>query len=214
MKLRDETQGMTEKERQYFLDCISENEQTTDYGARLEKKNDIHDIKSYVYTEDKYTGNNRDLGGLFERGSSKKNPIVGWVIIIICIIMFFIWSEKGVRAVRELSIESVIVKGTVTSTDMKRELIRTGRHSRLETYYYITYQWVGDNDMLNVNTKKTKDPAHPLTGEEIDVTVRADNHNMELNSDEDNKEMLPIYSLMSIVWIVIGILTYVRYIKE
>ena len=216
MKLKDETHGMSEKEYQYYLECIEENKAKTDYGARLENKKDIEDygLKSYIHKEDRYKENMGGLEGLFNREVGGKNPVIGWVIIVMCIIMFFIWSERGVRAVRELSVDSVIVKGTVISTEKKSELVRSGKHSRLETYYYITYEWVGDNDMRNVNTKKTKDPAHPLAGNEIDVTVHADNHNIEINSKEHNKKVAPGYFCFSMVWVAIGIFAYIRHIKE
>ncbi len=216
MKLEDENLGMSEKEYQYYLECIEENKAKTDYGARLEKKKGIEDygLKSYMHAEDRYKENMGGFGELFSRESVKKNPVVGWVIIVMCIIMFFVWSERGVRAVRELSVDSDIVKGTVISTEKKNELVRSSKSSRWVTYYYITYQWVGDNDMLNENTKKTKDPAHPLAGDEIDVTVHADNHNIEISSQEHNKKVAPGYFLLSMVWVALGIFAYIRHIKE
>lgn len=218
MKLKNDnnTYGMNEKEMQYYLECLEEIEQPVDYGARFEKKkeNTSYEIDSYLNTEAGIKGKSGGLQGLFSGNSGGDKTIQAWIVIILCVAMFFVFSDRGVKALRELSIDSVVVKGVVTDTEKKSELVRSGRQSSLETYYYVTYEWVGDNDMLNTSVLKTKDVAHPLVGDEIDVTVRADNHNIELNSDEKNKEDLPYYIFMSCIWVALGAWAYIKHIKK
>ena len=208
--------GMNEKEMEYYHQCMEEIEQPVDYDARFEKKkeNTSCEVDSYLNTDPGIKGKSGRLANLFSGNSEGDKTVQAWIVIVLCVVMFFVFSDKGVKAIRELSIDSVVVKGVVTDTEKSREYVRTGRTGRVETYYYVTYEWVGDNDRLNTGVLKTKDVAHPLVGDEIDVTVRADNHNIELSSDEKNKDNLSYYAFMSLIWVVFGAWAYIKHIKK
>lgn len=104
-----------------------------------------------------------------------------YIIIIICVIIMFVRFDSGMKALRELSKESVELECTIISVEYDEVYDRSRSFDKWVDQYTFTYEWVGENGEIQTGVRYSEEREFD-EGDIATVTVLADNLNEEIDS--------------------------------
>ncbi len=104
-----------------------------------------------------------------------------YIAIIICAIIMFINFNAGMKALREVSIDSVELECTIISVEHDEVYKHNRKYDKWVDQYTFTYEWVGENGEIQTGVRHSEE--HTFNeGDIATVTVLADNLNEEIDS--------------------------------
>lgn len=131
-------------------------------------------------------------------------------IMVICAMVFF---GKAIAKNKESKLDSVEVIGVITDMDREEKRVRRNGRYRWVTEYKYTYEWEDEYGVLVQGSRTYSSPTF-VVGENVRITVMADDYSVEIDSPESAKRKMGAYAFSGVLLLGLAVFMFVRQKKN
>lgn len=149
-------------------------------------------------------------GGMSDSGAG---PMVAYIlcgIMVICAMVFF---GKAIAKNKESKLDSVEVIGVITDMDREEKRVRRNGRYRWVTEYKYTYEWEDEYGVLVQGSRTYSSPTF-YVGENVRITVMADDYSVEIDSPESAKSKMIAYFFSGVFFLGFAVFMFIRQKKN
>lgn len=179
------------------------------------RKEQIEDFRNSSHIEKTRRIQRGRLGGIgggssMDSGTSSMVTYIVCGIMLICAMVFF---GKAIDKNKESKLDSVEVIGVITDMDTKEKRVKRNGRYRWVTEYIYTYEWEDEYGVIVDGSRTYSNPTFYI-GENVRITVMADDYSVEIDSPESAKRKMYAYVMCGVSFLGIAVFLFVRQKKK
>lgn len=179
----------------------------------VKRKHAIEDIKNSTPTERFSRLERSYLNGARSAFDSSENNIILYIICGIMVIAAMVFFGKALDKNKESKLDSVEVIGVITDMDTKEKRVKRGKRHRKVTEYVYTYEWEDEYGVI-VDGSRTYSAPTFYIGENVRITVMADDYSVEIDPPETAKRKMTAYIFCGVIFLGIAVFMFIRQKKR
>lgn len=181
-------------------------------NIRKERIDDFRNSSHIEKTRKIRSGRWSSIGGGSDM-DSESNPIVVYILCAIMLIAAMVFFGKAIDKNKESKLESVEVIGVITDMDTKEKRVKRGKRYRKVTEYVYTYEWEDEYGVI-VDGSRTYSAPRFYIGENVRITVMADDYSVEIDPPETAKRKMTAYIFCGVIFLGIAVFMFIRQKKR
>lgn len=173
------------------------------------RKQSIEDFTYAMHTGDCSELGEKKLKAFRSAFDISDNSVIKYILCGLLVFLAMLIFSKAQREYIESKVESVTLPAVITDVKKDERISKVNGRNRWVTDYIYTYEWEDEEGNTVVGVRTSSDYIFE-EGQEVTVTVLANDYTQEIDSSESAKRNMAIYIFMGIGILGVATLLFIK----